>query len=131
MNEEDEQMRALFTTVGEQPGPPLGFTADGIARRGRRIRVARWGAGVAASLVVAGALTTTIALTADRDVRPGTPPAPEITTTDVPTTTPGVPTTTGFTTITDVTTTTTTTTTTTVTTTTITEVTTDEETPTP
>ena len=87
MTDDDEQMRALFTTVGEQPGPPLGFTADGIARRGRRIRVARWAAGVAASVVVAGAITTTIALTANRPVEPGTPPpAPEITTTDVPTT---------------------------------------------
>lgn len=95
MGDEDEQMKALFTTVGEQPGPPLGFTADGIARRGRRIRLARWGAGAAASLVVAAAITTTIALSAKRDVEPGTPPPqPEITTTDVPTTTPDVPTTT-------------------------------------
>jgi hypothetical protein len=87
MTDEDDQMKALFTTVGEQPGPPLGFTADGIARRGRRIRLARWGAGVGASLVVAAALTTTIALTANREVEPATPPPPpEITTTDVPTT---------------------------------------------
>ena len=93
MTDEDEQMRALFTTVGEQPGPPLGFTADGIARRGRRIRVARWSAGVAASLVVAGAITTTIALTANRPVEPGNPPPPELTTTDVQTT-PEIPTTT-------------------------------------
>lgn len=92
MTDEDDQMRALFTTVGEQPGPPLGFTADGIARRGRRIRVARWSAGVAASLVMAGAITTTIALTANRPVEPGTPP-PELTTTDVQTT-PEIPTTT-------------------------------------
>ncbi len=84
---DDEQMRALFNAVGEQPGPPLGFTADGIARRGRRIRLARWGAGAAASLVVAGALTVTIALSANRNVEPGSPPAPpEVTTTDVPTT---------------------------------------------
>lgn len=109
MNEDDEQMRALFTTVGEQPGPPLGFTADGIARRGRRIRLARWGAGAAASLVVAGALTVTVALTANRDVAPGSPlPAPpEVTTTDVPTTTPDVPTTTEHTSETTTTTTTT------------------------
>jgi cytoskeletal protein RodZ len=87
VTDDDEQMKALFTTVGEQPGPPLGFTADGIARRGRRIRLARWGAGVGASLVVAGAITTTIALTANRSVEPGTQlPGPEITTTDVPTT---------------------------------------------
>ncbi len=99
MNDDDEQMRALFTTVGEQPGPPLGFTADGIARRGRRIRLARWGAGAAASLVVAGALTVTIALTANREMAPGDqPPAPpEMTTTDV-LTTPDVPTTTEYTT---------------------------------
>ena len=93
---DDEQMRALFSAVGEQPGPPLGFTADGIARRGRRIRLARWGAGAAASLVVAGALTVTIALSANRNVEPGSPPPapPEVTTTDVPTTTPQIPTTT-------------------------------------
>ncbi|GAB1508347.1 hypothetical protein [Actinophytocola sp. KF-1] len=97
MNDDDEQMRALFTAVGEQPGPPLGFTADGIARRGRRIRLARWGAGAAASLVVAAALTVTVALTANREVEPGSPlPAPpELTTTDVPTTPRGVPTTSG------------------------------------
>jgi hypothetical protein len=98
VDDDDQQMRALFTTVGEQPGPPLGFTAEGIARRGRRIRLARWGAGAAASLVVAGALTVTVALTADRGVQPGNqpPPPPEVTTTDVPTT-PGVPTTTDVT----------------------------------
>ncbi|MFC4853126.1 hypothetical protein [Actinophytocola glycyrrhizae] len=93
MDHEDDRLKALFTSVGEQPGPPLGFTADGIARRGRRIRLARWGAGAAASAVVAAAITTTIALTANRDLQPGTPPAPEITTTDVPAT-PDVPTTT-------------------------------------
>ena len=99
MNDDDEQMRALFTTIGEQPGPPLGFTADGIARRGRRIRLARWGAGAAASLVVAGALTVTIALTANREMPPGDRPAPppEVTTTDV-LTTPDVATTTEYTT---------------------------------
>lgn len=92
MSDEDDQMKALFTTVGEQPGPPLGFTADGIARRGRRIRLARWSAGVGASLVVAAALTATIALTANREVEPGTPlPGPELTTTDVPAT-PDLPT---------------------------------------
>jgi hypothetical protein len=107
MTDDDEQMKALFTTVGEQPGPPLGFTADGIARRGRRIRLARWGAGVGASLVVAAALTTTIALTANREVEPGTPlPGPEITTTDVPTTPDGPVTTTTTTTSTTTTTTT-------------------------
>ena len=85
---DDEQMRALFNAVGKQPGPPLGVTADGIARGGRRVRLARWGAGAAASLVVAGALTVTIALSANRNVEPGSPPPapPEITTTDVPTT---------------------------------------------
>jgi hypothetical protein len=87
VNHEDEQLKAIFGEVGGQPGPPLGLTADGIARRGRRIRLARWGAGVAASLVVAAAITTTIALTAHREVEPATPPAPEFTTTDVPTTT--------------------------------------------
>jgi hypothetical protein len=95
VNDDDEQMRALFGAVGEQPGPPLGFTADGIARRGRRIRLARWGAGAAASLVVAGALTVTIALSAIREVEPGSPPPapPEVTTTDA-LTTPDIPTTT-------------------------------------
>lgn len=95
MDHEDEQLKALFTTVGEQPGPPLGFTADGIARRGRRLRLARWGAGAAASLVVAAAITTTIALTANRSVEPGSPlPDPGTTTTGVPTTPEGAPTTT-------------------------------------
>ena len=94
MSDDDDQMKALFTTVGAQPGPPLGFTADSIARRGRRIRLARWGAGAAASLVVAGALTVTVALTSNRDMEPGTPlPGPEITTTDTPTATPDLPTT--------------------------------------
>ena len=85
MAHEDERMKALLTGVGEQPGPPLGFTADGIARRSRRIRLARWGAGVAAGLVIAAAITTTIVLTANRDVEPGTPPP--VTTTDITTTT--------------------------------------------
>jgi hypothetical protein len=103
VDHEDEQLKALFTTAGEQPGPPLGFTADGIVRRGRRVRMTRWAAGAAASLVVAGALTTTIALTANRDERPGGPaPAPQLTTTDAPATTPETttttttPTTTGY-----------------------------------
>ena len=91
MDQEDEQMKALLTGVGEQPGPPLGFTADGIARRSRRIRLARWSAGAAACLVVAGAITTTIILTTNRDVAPATPPS--VTMTDTPTTT-DVPTTT-------------------------------------
>jgi hypothetical protein len=95
MSDDDDQMKALFTTVGAQPGPPLGFTADTIARRGRRIRLARWGAGAAASLVVAAALTVTVALTSNRDMEPGTPPlpGPQITTTDTPTATPDIPTT--------------------------------------
>lgn len=94
-HDEDDRMRTLFTAVGEQPGPPLGFTADGIARRGHRIRLARWSAGAAASLVVAAAITTTVALTANRDMEPGNPgPAPTVTTTDVPTTPSEQPTTT-------------------------------------
>lgn len=111
MDHEDERLKALLTTVGEQPGPPLGFTADGIARRGRRVRLARWGAGVAAGLVAAGTITTAVVLAANPDLRPGTPPPPPITSTGVPTT-PDDPATTKTTVTTTVTVTTTTTTTT-------------------
>lgn len=91
MNHDDERMKELLARVGDQPGPALGFTADGIARRSRRIRLARWGASVAAALVVAGAITTTVVLTANRDVEPATPPT--ITKTED---TPATPTTTDF-----------------------------------
>src|SRR5690349_826206 len=112
-DDDDDRMKALFTTVGAQPGPPLGFSAATIARRGRRIRLARWGAGAAASLVVAGALTTAVALTSNREVEPATPqPLPTLTT-DTPTVTPDFP---GTETTTDGPTTTSTTTTTTTTT---------------
>jgi hypothetical protein len=89
VNHDDERMKELLAQVGDQPGPALGFTADGIARRGRRIRLARWGAGVAAGLVVAAAITTTVVLTANRDVEPATPPTITQTedTSDTPTTT--------------------------------------------
>jgi hypothetical protein len=87
-------MKELLARVGDQPGPALGFTAEGIARRSRRIRLAQWSAGVAAALVVAGAITTTVVLTTNRDVEPATPPTitktedtPTPTTTDFPTTT--------------------------------------------
>jgi hypothetical protein len=95
VNQEDEQMKALLANVGEQPGPPLGFTADGIARRSRRIRLVRWGAGVAAGVVAAAAITTTVIITTSREVVPATPPSvtPTVTPTGVPTTT-DVPTTT-------------------------------------
>lgn len=90
MAKEDEQMKALFTTVGEQQGPPLGFTAAGVVRRGRRIRLARWSAGAAAGLVVAAAVTVSVALATNRDVAPATPPpvvgtTPEETVTETPT----------------------------------------------
>lgn len=85
---EDEQMKALFTTVGEQQGPPLGFTAAGVVRRGRRIRVARWGAGVGAGLVVAAAVTVSVALAGNRDVEPATPPVVDTTTEETVTETP-------------------------------------------
>jgi hypothetical protein len=101
VNDDDERMRELLSRVGEQPGPALGFTADGIARRCRRIRLARWSAGVAAGLVAAAAITTTVALTANRDVEPATPP--NITKTED---TPATPTTTDFPTTTTTTTTT-------------------------
>lgn len=84
MDRDDEQMRALLSEVGEQQGPPLGFNADGIARRSRRIQFARWGAGVAGSLVVTAVITLSVALATNRDVPPATPPPATITTTDPP-----------------------------------------------
>jgi hypothetical protein len=94
MNQDDEQMRALLSEVGEQQGPPLGFSADGIARRSRRIKLARWGAGVAGSLTVTAAIALSVFLATNRPAPPATPPPITITTTDhSPTTTP-VPTTT-------------------------------------
>lgn len=92
MDRDDEQMKALLAEVGEQQGPPLGFNADGIARRSRRIQFARWGAGVAGSLVVAAVITLSVALATNRDVPPATPPPATITTVDSPEAT-GLPTT--------------------------------------
>jgi hypothetical protein len=87
MNQDDEQMRALLSEVGEQPGPPLGFSADGIARRSRRIKLARWGAGVAGSLTVTAVIALSVFLATNRPAPPATPPPITITTTDFPTTT--------------------------------------------
>jgi hypothetical protein len=107
MDRDDEQMRALLAEVGHQQGPPLGFNADGIARRSRRIQFARWGAGVAGSLVVAAVITLSVALATNRSVPPATPPPATITTTDTPEAT-GTPTSSATTTDTPTTTTTTT-----------------------
>ena len=93
MDRDDEQMRALLAEVGEQQGPPMGFSADGIARRSRRIKLARWGAGVAGSLTVTAVIALSVFLATNRPTPPATPPPITITTTDTPTTTP-VPTTT-------------------------------------
>jgi hypothetical protein len=102
MDRDDEQMRALLAEVAEQQGPPLGFSADGIARRSRRIKLARWGAGVAGSLAVTAVITLSVVLATNRPVPPATPPPITITTTHsetaTPTTTSSVATTTELTT---------------------------------
>jgi hypothetical protein len=93
VDRDDEQVRALFAEVGAQQGPPLGISADGIARRGRRIKVARLGAGVAAGLTVVAVITFSVILAANRPTEPATPPPATVTTTDTVDTT-AVPTTT-------------------------------------
>lgn len=82
MDRDDEQMKALLAEVAEQQGPPLGFSADGIARRSRRIKLARWGAGVAGSIMVTAVITLSVALATNRTTPPATPPPITITTTD-------------------------------------------------
>jgi hypothetical protein len=107
MDRDDEQMRALLAEVAEQQGPALGFSADGIARRSRRIKLARWGAGIAGSVAVATVITLSVALATNRTAPPATPPpatiltetpdateswSPTTTTTTLsPTTTDGAP----------------------------------------
>lgn len=85
MDQDDEQMRALLAEVAEQHGPPLGFSADGIARRSHRIKLARWGAGVAGSLTVTAVIALSVVLATNRPVPPATPPPITITTTATPT----------------------------------------------
>lgn len=87
--DDDDRMRALLAEAGGQQGPPMGISADGIARRGRRIRLARWGAAVTGGLAVAAVITVSVALAANRHVEPATPPVVVTTTvdTDTPTTT--------------------------------------------
>lgn len=96
MDREDEELKALFTTVGAQEGPPLGFSADGVARRGKRIRWVRRAAVAAGGLAVVAVVTLSVALAANRPVGPATTPPPLVTTEDLtPETTPtGLPTTT-------------------------------------
>jgi len=78
---DDERVRALLARAGE-PGPPLGFTSATIARRGRRIRLMRWGAGVAGVVAVAAGVTVSLLLVANRPIQPAsTPPPPAATVT--------------------------------------------------
>jgi hypothetical protein len=86
---DDERMRALLARADE-PGPPLGFTAATIARRGRRIRLLRWGAGVGGVVLVAAGVTVSLLLVANRPIQPASTPPPPVattTTTDTPLTT--------------------------------------------
>jgi len=85
VDREDEELRSLFTTVGAQEGPPLGFSADGIARRGKRIRLIRRTAAAAGTLVAVAVVTVTVAIATNRPVQPvepATPPPPVVTTTE-------------------------------------------------
>jgi hypothetical protein len=86
---DDDKVRALLARAGEQPGPPLGFTPTTIARRGRRIRLLRWGGGIAGVLVVLAGASLSVLLLANRPAqpasRPPTPPAATTTTTATPT----------------------------------------------
>jgi hypothetical protein len=93
---DDDKVRALLARAGEQAGPPLGFTPTTIARRGRRIRLLRWGGGVAGIVVVLAGATLSVFLLNTRPVEPASPPpSPAATTTTTTTTTvPDVPTTT-------------------------------------
>jgi hypothetical protein len=89
VDQEDERLKELFGEVGGQQGPPLGFSAAGIARRGKRIRFVRRAGAAAAGLAVAAVVTVSVALAANREVEPGTPPTPPtLTTTDDLSTTP-------------------------------------------
>ncbi|QUQ62400.1 hypothetical protein [Kutzneria sp. CA-103260] len=86
MDTDDERMRALLARTDE-PGPPLGFTAATIARRGRRIRLLRWGAGVGGVVVVAAGVTVSLLLVTNRPVQPASPPPVANTVTTTTTTT--------------------------------------------
>jgi hypothetical protein len=89
VDREDEGLKELFTSVGAQEGPPLGFSADGIARRGKRIRWVRRAAAAAGGLAVAGVITLSVALAANQPVGPATTPPATTTTEDMtPETTP-------------------------------------------
>jgi hypothetical protein len=94
---DDDKVRALLARAGEQPGPPLGFTPTTIARRGRRIRLLRWGGGIAGVLVVLAGASLSVLLLANRPAqpasRPPTPPAATTTTTATTTGSPGTTTT--------------------------------------
>ncbi|MEV6610432.1 hypothetical protein [Kutzneria sp. NPDC051319] len=93
---DDEKVRALLARAGDQAGPPLGFTPTTIARRGRRIRMLRWGSGVAGVVVVfAGVTVSLLLVSGGRPVEPASPPPPATTiaTTTVDDTTPTVTTT--------------------------------------
>jgi len=83
VDQDDDQMKALLAAVGEQSGPPLGFSADGIARRGRRVRAVRWAAGVTAAVSVVFAVTLTVALAARRDVEPANTPPTTVSTSTI------------------------------------------------
>jgi hypothetical protein len=85
---DDEKVRALLARAGDQPGPPLGFTSTTIARRGRRIRLLRWGGAAAGALVVLAGAGLSVLLLAHRPAEPAAPPLP------TPATTPAVTTTT-------------------------------------
>ncbi|GAA3432897.1 hypothetical protein [Kutzneria kofuensis] len=83
---DDEKVRALLARAGDQPGPPLGFTPAAIARRGRRIRLVRWGAGVTGVVVVLAGVTLSLLLVTSRPVEPASPPSPPAPTSTVTTT---------------------------------------------
>ncbi|MFC0435193.1 hypothetical protein [Kutzneria buriramensis] len=91
MDPDDERVRALLAKAGEQPGPPLGLTSDAIVRRGRRIRLIRWGSAVAGVAVVIAGVTVSLLLVTAKPVPPASPPhlpsATPVTTTTVDVTT--------------------------------------------
>lgn len=97
MDSDDEKVRALLARAGDQPGPPLGFTSTTIARRGRRIRLLRWGGAAAGALVVLAGAGLSVLLLANRPAEPAAPPpptpatTPAVTTTTVTTTPTGTP----------------------------------------
>jgi hypothetical protein len=92
VDSDDEKVRALLARAGEQPGPPLGFTPATIARRGRRIRLLRWGGSVAGIVVVLAGASLSVLLLANRPAEPASPPPPPATTTTTTVTTTDRPT---------------------------------------